>query len=93
MPFNTRNAKALGRLGGQATLARYGVDHFRRLGRLGFAALARRRGFMGGSRLGALQFLLSKGKMPDRGPDPTEAIAWAQAVLDALDPDNPEVPC
>jgi hypothetical protein len=62
------------------------------IGRLGFAALARRRGFMGGARLGALQWLLAKGKLGDRGPDQSPAIAWAEGVIEALDPDAPEVP-
>jgi hypothetical protein len=62
------------------------------IGRLGFAALARRRGFAGGSRLGTLQWFLARGKMSDRGPDQGEAIAWAEAILDRLDPSNPEVP-
>jgi hypothetical protein len=42
--------------------------------------------------LGALQFLLSKGKMTDRGPDQSAACNWADGVLEALDPASPEVP-
>lgn len=64
----------------------------RELGRRGFAALARSKGYLGGSRRGALNFLLSRGKLADRGPDPTEAIRWADRVLESFDPENPEVP-
>jgi hypothetical protein len=92
MPFTKDTAREAGRKGGLACLAAHGRDHMAHIGRLGFAALARRRGFMGGSRLGTLQFLLSKGKMIDRGPDQSAACHWADGVLDRLDPDNPEVP-
>jgi hypothetical protein len=62
------------------------------IGRKGFQALARRRGYSGGSRLGTLQWLLSKGKMIDRGPDQSPAIKWAESVIEGFDPDAPEVP-
>jgi hypothetical protein len=92
MPITRDNAAAHGRAGGLATLTRYGVEHYRRLGAKGFAALARRKGYMGGSRLGALQFLLSKGRMADRGPDPSPAIEWAERVPDEFNINDPEVP-
>jgi general stress protein YciG len=92
MPFTRDTAREAGRKGGLACLAAHGREHMAEIGRLGFAALARRRGFVGGARLGALQFLLSKGRLRDRGPDPTEAFEWAERVLDALDLDNPDVP-
>jgi hypothetical protein len=62
------------------------------IGRLGFAAPARRPGFMGGARLGALQWLIAKGRLRDRGPDPQSAIEWAERVLDGFDDDAPELP-
>src|SRR5438270_568584 len=82
VPFTRGNAAEFGRQGGRSPLARHGPAHMAEIGRLGFAALARRRGFMGGARLGALQWLLSKGKMSDRGPDQCEAIAWSGRVLE-----------
>lgn len=89
MPFTADTAKAMGRLGGRSTVARHGKAHMQAIGRKGFAALAGRRGFMGGSRLGTLQWLLGRGKLRDRGPDPTGAIRWAGQVLDAFDPAAP----
>jgi hypothetical protein len=90
--FTPANAGELGRKGGRSTVERHGTEHMRAIGRKGFAALARRRGFAGGSRLGTLQWLLSRGKLVDRGPDPTDAIAWASRVIEDLDPETPEVP-
>jgi hypothetical protein len=52
-----------GRLGGNQTKARHGIEHFRRAGKLGFAAFARQKGFMGGSRLEALRWLARHGKV------------------------------
>lgn len=46
-----------GRLGGKATLARHGTDHFRTIGKAGFEALAKKLGFAGGGRRGAVAFL------------------------------------
>jgi hypothetical protein len=70
-----------GRLGGRATLAKYGPEHFRRLGQLGFAALARRLGYAGGSRLGALQYLTGKGKVP---AGPTVSTEEYERMFDAI---------
>jgi hypothetical protein len=92
MAFTPQTAAATGRKGGRSTVARYGTEHMRAIGRKGFAALARRRGYMGGSQLGTLQWLLSKGKLVDHGPDQSPAIAWAARVLDQFDPDDPEIP-
>jgi hypothetical protein len=92
MPFTKDTAREAGRKGGLACLARHGREHMAEIGRLGLAALARRRGFVGGSRLGALQWLISRGRLRDRGPDPTAAIEWAAAVLEGLDRDAPDVP-
>lgn len=93
MPFTRETAREAGRQGGRVTLARHGRDHMAEIGRRGFASLARRLGYMGGSRRMALVQLLQAGKLRDLGPDPTPAIAWADRVLDDLDPDNPRVPC
>src|SRR4051812_40972166 len=49
-----------GRLGGLATVARYGTEHMRRIGRRGFSALA---GRFGKSRRLALEHLDGKGRM------------------------------
>lgn len=79
-----------GRLGGRATLARHGTEHFRRLGALGFAALAKKLGYAGGSRLGALQQLTSRGKIPQHNPKANaEAEAFFRDFLDKFDPEDP----
>lgn len=92
MTFTRDTAAAAGRKGGATTAARYGRPHMQAIGRLGFAALARKLGYVGGSRRVALQRLIAKGKLSARGPDQGEAIAWAEAAIEALDPDNPEIP-
>lgn len=92
MPFTKETAREAGRQGGRCTLARHGREHMAEIGRLGFASLARKLGFMGGARRGALVQLLQAGKLRDLGPDPRPALEWAHRVLDALDPDRPEVP-
>jgi hypothetical protein len=81
-----------GRLGGLATLRRYGVEHFRTIGKAGFRALTR----PGGSRRLALQKLAALGKLTPRRPFPkpsdntatfTEAFDLIEAgrLDDALD--------
>jgi hypothetical protein len=92
MPFTKQTAADAGRRGGQTTLSRYGVEHYRRLGKKGFAGLARKLGFVGGHRRRALQRLIASGRLIDRYPDQGEACRWAESVLEALDPANPEVP-
>ena len=57
-----------GRLGGKATVRKYGPEHMRRIGKAGFQGLARKLGFMGGSRLGAIQWLQRKKKFPGMTP-------------------------
>lgn len=90
--FTKDAAAAAGRKGGRSTVARYGVEHMRAIGKRGFAALARKLGYAGGGRRGALVKLLGRGKLRDLGPDPSEALAWADRVLDQFDPDEPEIP-
>ena len=71
-----------GRLGGKATVKKYGPEHMRTIGKAGFAALRRKFGFMGGSGRGALRWLNKKGKIPaDPDPDPEHKIfheLWEQ---------------
>jgi hypothetical protein len=82
-------AKA-GRVGGRATLARHGVEHFRAIGKLGFAALARRLGYVGGSRLGALQYLTAKGKVPTGPVVSTEEFErMFEAIIAATEEPEP----
>lgn len=92
MTFTRGNAAEMGRKGGKATYERHGTEHMRAIGRKGFDALAAKLGYMGGARRGALRQLLRAGRLADRGPDPTEALTWADRVLEDLDPTNPEVP-
>jgi general stress protein YciG len=93
MPFTRATAAAMGRQGGRSTFARHGREHMQAIGRKGFDGLARSLGFAGGSRKGALVQLQSRGRLRNLGPDPGPAIAWAERVLEAFDPDVPEVPC
>ena len=53
-----------GRLGGKATVRKYGHEHMRRIGKAGFQGLARKLGYMGGSRLGAIQWLHARRSSP-----------------------------
>jgi hypothetical protein len=62
------------------------------IGKRGFASLARKLGFVGGHRRRALQRLIASGRLIDRYPDQGDACRWADGVLEALDPANPEVP-
>ena len=57
-----------GRLGGKATVRKYGPEHMQRIGKAGFQAFARKLGYMGGSRLGAIQWLQRKKKFPSQTP-------------------------
>ena len=79
-----------GRLGGKATVKKYGPEHMRTIGKAGFAALRRKFGFMGGSGRGALHWLNKKGKIPAApDPDPEHKIfheLWEQLAP----PDEPE---
>ena len=58
-----------GRLGGKATVRKYGPEHMRKIGKAGFQALRRKFGFMGGSGRGALRWLNRKGKIPGETPE------------------------
>ena len=57
-----------GRLGGKATVRKYGPEHMRTIGKAGFQAFARKLGYMGGSRLGAIQWLQRNRKFPGMTP-------------------------
>jgi hypothetical protein len=92
MAFTKETAREAGRQGGRACFARHGREPMAAIGRLGLQALARKLGFAGGSRRGALIKLQQRGRLRDLGPDPTESIRWADRVLEAFDPDAPEVP-
>jgi general stress protein YciG len=92
MAFTQDTAREAGRKGGLACLAAHGREHMARIGRLGFLGLARKLGYAGGSRRGALIELQQSGRLARRGPDPTEAIRWAESVLSDLDPSDPKVP-
>ena len=70
-----------GRLGGKATLARHGTEHFRTIGKAGFQALRKKFGFMGGSGRGAILWLQRQRK--SRVETPTEQ-AQAQAMFHEL---------
>jgi hypothetical protein len=70
-----------GRLGGKATVKRYGPEHMRTIGKAGFQAFARKLGFMGGSRLGAIRWLQRQKKF--RTETPAEQ-AQAQAMFEDL---------
>jgi hypothetical protein len=58
-----------GRLGGKATVRKYGQEHMRKLGKAGFARLRRKLGYMGGAGLGAIQWLQRQGKFPRPTPE------------------------
>lgn len=69
MPRKRKLTKSeCGRLGGQATVRRYGSGHMSAIGKAGFQAFAKKLGYMGGSRLGAIQWLQRKGKFPGLTP-------------------------
>ena len=53
-----------GRLGGKATVKKYGPEHMRTIGKAGFRGVRRKFGFMGGSGRGALRWLNRQGKIP-----------------------------
>jgi hypothetical protein len=90
--FTRETAREAGRKGGRSVVEKYGAECMRAIGKRGFAALARRLGFAGGSRRGALIKLLGRGKLRDLGSDQSEALEWADRVLDQFDPDDPEIP-
>jgi hypothetical protein len=92
MPFTPQTAAAAGRKGGRSVVQKYGTEHMRAIGKKGFAALARKLGYMGGSRRMALTKLIGRGKLRDLGPDPGPAQEWVERVLDAFDPESPEIP-
>jgi hypothetical protein len=79
-----------GRLGGKATVKKYGPEHMRTIGKAGFQALRRKFGFMGGSGRGALRWLNKQGRIPAApDPDPDSKIfheLWEQLAP----PDEPE---
>ena len=70
-----------GRLGGKATVRKYGPEHMRRIGKAGFQAFARKLGYMGGSRLGAIQWLQRHKKFPGQTPAQHKA---AQEMFEEL---------
>lgn len=77
-----------GRLGGKATVKKYGPEHMRTIGKSGFAALRRKFGFMGGSGRGALRWLNKKGRIPAApDPDPDSRI-YHELLEQLLPPDD-----
>ena len=58
-----------GRLGGKATVRKYGPEHMRTIGKAGFQALRRKFGFMGGSGRCALRWLIKNSKLPGETPE------------------------
>jgi hypothetical protein len=79
-----------GRLGGKATVKKYGPEHMRTIGKAGFAALRRKFGFMGGSGRGALRWLNKQGRIP-AAPDPDLESRIFHELWDQLaPPDEPE---
>ena len=88
-----------GRLGGKATVRKYGHEHMRRIGKAGFQAFAKKLGFMGGSRLGAIQWLQRQKKFPGLTPaqhaarDAMFEDLWAQlASQDEPEEEDPIAP-
>ena len=80
-----------GRLGGRATVKKYGTEHMRTIGKAGFQALARKLGFMGGSRLGAIQWLQRQKKFPGQTPaEQARDQADYERLLEELSPKDPE---
>ena len=59
MRFTSANAKAMGRRGGNATLAAHGRDHFRTIGRKGFQVTTDR--YFEGDKRKHLNYLIQKG--------------------------------
>lgn len=75
--FTTATARALGRKGGQATVARHGRAHMQRIGRRGFHAMVRRR--YGGDYRLAINTLIARGLMA-QDPAPQNG-AWTNAHI------------
>jgi hypothetical protein len=80
-----------GRIGGKATLAKHGTEHFRTIGKAGFAALRRKFGFMGGSGRGALRWLNKQGRIP-AAPDPDPESRIFHELWEQLAPPDEEDP-
>jgi hypothetical protein len=59
MKFSSANAQAMGRKGGNATLAAHGREHFRTIGKKGFQVTTDRH--FDGDRRKHLNFLISRG--------------------------------
>jgi general stress protein YciG len=59
MPFTRKTAKAMGRQGGRATVARHGREHMAEIGRRGFKATCQKH--YGGDRLAMLNELIRRG--------------------------------
>jgi hypothetical protein len=81
-----------GRLGGRATVRKYGTEHMRAIGKAGFAALRRKFGFMGGSGRGALRWLTRQGKLPGETPEQQRQAQqdYEQLLEQLLPKDEPE---
>jgi hypothetical protein len=74
-----------GRLGGKATVRKYGPEHMRKIGKAGFAGLRKKLGYMGGAGLGAIQWLQRQGKFPRPTPEQTAADQqWFEETMEQL---------
>jgi hypothetical protein len=81
--FKREYAAAAPRKGGRSVAARYGTEHMAEIGRRrGFAALTRKLGYMGRFRRAALVRLQHRGQFHNLDPNPTAAIAWAEAAAE-----------
>jgi hypothetical protein len=81
MPRKTQDMAALGRKGGQATVAKYGVEHMRAIGKRGFAAFAT---FARGGRSQALAVLAGRNKIKPFTPGTGGPCPVSSAEVDAL---------
>jgi hypothetical protein len=85
MPLNSETARALGKKGGEQTLARYGVAHMQALGKKGWTAMVARHGRAALVANGKKGFQITA----DRyfGGDRKALMKWlSDAGLSAIDP-------
>lgn len=81
------NQREAGKLGGLATLAKHGKEHFRALGRLGFNAYVKKH--CGGVRKSGARWLASRGKIRPEQRGTAEELRAIHARLfpDGVPPD------
>jgi hypothetical protein len=85
MPLTSETARALGKKGGEQTLARYGVAHMQALGKKGWAAMVERHGCAALVANGKKGFQVTAERY--FGGDRKALLKWlSDAALTAIDP-------